>query len=164
MKSLGITLQTIAELIGLVVWLTLVISGQMVIGIVFLVGGLVLEHLLAYRFLVGGSLPVGKLLGVSASEAILWIVWLVISTFDLVAGFVFLTATMVLQHSVEKNLFEGKPLFGDIFHLIVVPHTLLETVGAFIWLFFVFAGQEILGAAVFSVFILVEHIVQANLK
>ncbi len=171
-KTIGIIVFTIVEFATLVGWLALVLQGNNIAGIVVLVVGLILEHLLSYNVSKGRSLfdfsglPFGGLLIVSVSESVLWIVWLIISqgTGGIIAGLIFLAITMFFQHSIERNVFQGKPLFDTIIKPAVISFTLVEAVAAAIWLFFVLdpGSSNIIGAVILGVGLLVEHIIQTG--
>ena len=162
MKTTVIILQTIAEVTGLIFWFYFALKGDN-IGILFLLTGLIIEHFIAYYFLVSKMLPFLQLIGVSISETILWIIWLFLSQINLIVGIVFLTGTMLIQHTIEKNIFDGLKPFNTLFQKIVIPHTIIEGIGAFIWFIAIISGKPIIAIVLLSLFILVEHIQQANL-
>ncbi len=186
-RTLGIVLQTIFEAAGLIVWLALIMSAIGVIAdggglfefakylglsVLVLFLGFELEHLVAYYFLVSSKLPVGRLTVLSISETIIWIAWFYISSgFAHAVGFVFLTVTMFVQHSLELRVFKGLPIldfdeFSFFFNSRVALHTLIESAGAQIWLALVFTGSAtlgVVGAVVLVVTLAVEHVRQAKL-
>lgn len=170
-KTVGIIVFTIVELAALVGWLALVLQGNNIAGIAVLVVGLILEHLLSYNVSNGRSLfdfsgsPFGGLIIISVTESVLWIVWLIISQGSgIIVGLAFLAVTMFFQHSIERNVFQSKPLFDDIIKPAVISFTLIEVVAASIWLFFVLdsGSSNILGAGILGVGLLVEHIIQTG--
>lgn len=170
-KIVGIIVFTIIELAALVGWLALVLQGNNIAGIAVLIIGLVLEHLVSYNvfnkrplFNFSG-IPLGGLLLISATETLIWVVWLVLSQGSgIVIGAVFLVITMFLQHSVERNVFLGKPLFDHIVKTEVIGFTVIEAVAAAVWLFFVLdpGMSNIVGAGILGIGLLVEHIIQTG--
>jgi len=170
----GLIAFTIAELVGLVVWFQIVTAdvvtlGQQIQGIGVLVVLLIVEHFIAFATNVGGPFPSLRLVGISASETVLWVVWLLV--FGLFGGLtgvlvasVFLAATMFLQHSVEKNVFAGRPLFSDLLKGEVTVFTLIEVVAAGAWLYLAMNGQAVLGVVILTVGIAIEHYIQSSQK
>lgn len=176
---------TLVETVALGLWLALVqgaplISAASAVGIGVLTLGLVVEHVLTDATVNGLSLslPVGRLVGISVTEALLWAVWLGIAErlggLDgvLVAGVV-LTVLLVPQHSVEDNVLRGEAPLSTVFDLNTVGFSLVEGVGATVWLALVFEGAQfsallgalglggvdpsVVGLAALGVFLLVEH-------
>lgn len=176
---------TVVETVTLGIWLGLaegapVISRPAAIGFGVLTVGLVLEHVLTDATVNGLSLslPVTRIAGISVSEALLWGLWLGIADqlggIDgiLVAGVV-LTVLLVPQHSVEDNILRGEAPLSETFNLDTVGFSLVEGIGATVWLLLVFEGQQfsdllatlglggvdpaVVGLAALGVFLLVEH-------
>ncbi|MBX0323540.1 hypothetical protein EGH21_10915 [Halomicroarcula sp. F13] len=176
---------TVVETLTLGLWLALVegapvISRPAAIGLAVLTLGLVVEHVLTDATVNGLSLsfPVTRIAGVSVSEALLWGLWLGIADqlggVDgiLVAGVV-LTVLLVPQHSVEDNVLRGEAPLSETLNLDTVGFSLVEGVGATVWLLLVFEGQQFtdllatlgfggvdpaaVGLAALGVFLLVEH-------
>lgn len=173
-KIVGIIVFTIIELAALVGWLALVLQGNNIAGIAVLVIGLILEHIVSYNvfnkrplFNFSG-ISLGGLLLISATESLIWVVWLVLSQgsgiISIIIGAVFLVITMFFQHSVERNVFLSKPLFDRIVKTEVIGFTVIEAVAAAVWLFFVLdpGMSDIIGAGILGIGLLVEHIIQTG--
>lgn len=166
-KILGFVLFTIVEIVALIGWLVLALpeGGQVALGVAVLLVGMIIEHFIAFKATMEGDLPTLGLIGISISETVLWVVWLLIvqSTGSAhVWAVIFLFVTMFLQHGVEKNIFIGKPAFQDLLKTEVIVFTAVEVGAAGLWLYFILEGQEILGAAILVVGIFVEHILQSR--
>lgn len=141
------------ETVALVVWLALVegspvASRATAIGLTVLVGGFVLEHVLTDVAVNGFDLsfPYVRILGISVSEALLWALWLVIA--ELVGGLTgFLAAAVVLavllvpQHTVEDNVLRGRRPFSTLLNPGTVGFSVVEAVGATVWLLLVLRGE-----------------------
>ncbi len=161
-KLIGIIIFTIAEFAALVGWLALVLSNRNVLGIVVLAAGLILEHFLSFRTLVGKKFPVLRLAIISISESAIWIVWLILARSNPIAGFVFLVVAMFFQHSIERNVFNGKGFFDDLIKGEVVLFTIVEAIAAALWLNFVLNNDNLVGALILAAGLLVEHLIQSR--
>ncbi|MDS0276314.1 hypothetical protein NDI85_00660 [Halomicroarcula sp. S1AR25-4] len=176
---------TVVETVALGLWLALVqgapvISRPAAIGLGVLTVGLVVEHVLTDATVNGLSLsfPLARIVGISVSEALLWAVWLGIADrlggVDgiLVAGAV-LSVLLVPQHSVEDNILRGEAPLSNVVNLNTIGFSLVEGIGATVWLLLVFEGQQFagllatlgfggvdpaaVGLAALGIFLLVEH-------
>lgn len=176
---------TLVETLALGLWLTLVVgspplSAGSVLGLAVLSVGLLLKNVLTEAAVNGLSLdiPARRLLGISVLETCLWAVWLAIADATagvvgvLVAG-VFFAVVLVPQHTIECNVLRGADPFESVFDLGTVGCSLVEAVGATLWLLFVFEGalfQGLLravglasvgpgavGLGLLAVFLLIEH-------
>ncbi len=171
MKILGITLQTISEFIGLVIWLAAE-SGLIldpITGRIILMAGFLAEHFVAYFFLISKDLPKMLLMAVSVSETILWIVWLIIfNVVGIIPTTIFLLISMLVQHTIESHVFGGRAPFTPPFPIDsdVLPHTIVEVVGATAWIYLVQSGTisvvGVIGAVILLVLLAVEHIIQSK--
>jgi len=145
---------TLVETLALGLWLTLVADAALLsmasaTGLVVLTVGLVLEHVLTEATVNGLSLelPVAQLVGISVSETFLWALWLGITEAAggvegiLVAGVV-LAVLLVPQHSIEDNILRGAEPFASVLDIDTLGFSLVEAVGATLWLLFVFEGQQ----------------------
>ena len=170
----GLIAFTVAELLGLVIWFEIVTAAgvttaQQAQGIGVLLALLIVEHFIAFATNVGGAFPSARLVGISVSETVLWVVWLLIfGLFEGITGVVvasiFLAVTMFVQHSVEKNVFGRAPLFGDLLKGEVTSFTLIEAGAAGAWLYLAMNGQTIAGVVVLTVGISIEHYIQSSQK
>ena len=127
---LRIAVFTLVELTALVLWLMLLTSDKPLIAAAVLAVGLTIEHSISF------SKSQAKLLGiigVSVSESVIWIVWFLITSNNNLLALLVLSAFMLIQHLVERNVFLGKSLFNFSDILKVVGFTLFESVGAAIW-------------------------------
>lgn len=176
---------TLVETLTLGLWLTLVVDAPLLsigsaLGITVLTVGLVVEHVLTDATVNGLSLdfPVKRIVAISVSEAFLWVLWLGIADAAggvegiFVAGIV-LTVLLVPQHTIEDNILRGEDPFASVFGLGTVGFSLVESVGATVWLLFVFEGpmfRDLLTAAglgsidsgavglgLLAVFLFIEH-------
>jgi len=149
---------TLVETVTLGLWLTLVagasvISAASAVGLGVLTLGLVLEHVLTDATVNGLTvdvLPGGQVLGVSISEALLWVLWLGVAQrlggVDgiLVAG-ALLAVLLVPQHTVEDNVLRGVSSFDTVVDLGTAGFSVLEALGATVWLLLVFEGEQFSG-------------------
>lgn len=177
---------TLVETLALGLWLTLVesaavISAASAVGLGVLAFGLVLEQVLTDATVNGvtaSALPDGQVVGLSVSEALLWVLWLGIAErvggVDgiLVAGALF-AVLLVPQHTIEDNVLRGADPFGSVVDLGTLGFSVIEAVGATVWLLLAFEGARFTGvlAAVglggvdpaaaglgaLAVFLLIEH-------
>ncbi|MDS0258802.1 hypothetical protein NDI56_05270 [Haloarcula sp. S1CR25-12] len=149
---------TLVETLALGLWLTLVesapvISATSAIGLGVLSLGLVLEHVLTDATVNGVSasvLPDGQVVGVSVSEALLWVLWLGVAErvggVDgvLVAGGL-LAVLLVPQHTVEDNVLRDVDPLQSVVDLGTVGFSVVEAAGATVWLLLVFEGGQFAG-------------------
>ena len=167
-KQFGTLVFTIVEVVTLVVWFAL--AGTVLGGIV-LVGGLFLEHILADN--VKNNLSLVNLRGIpyggwflnAAFESLLWIIWLALWPLyftDILGGLpviatVFLTATLIVEHSLSDNIFRDSTLLKRLFKRQVIGFSLVEVAGASIWLALIGAGLPALGVAGLAIASFIEH-------
>ncbi|WP_254271436.1 hypothetical protein [Haloarcula marina] len=176
---------TVVETLALGLWLALVqgepvISQAAAVGLTVLTVGLVIEHILTDATVNGLSLsfPLTRIVGISLSEALLWGLWLGVADqlggVDgvLLAG-VLLTLLLVPQHTVEDNVLRGEAPLSMMFDIGTLGFSIVEGLGATIWLLLVFEGEQftailqtlgfggvdpaVVGLAALGVFLLVEH-------
>ena len=173
------------ETLALGVWLELVLeasplSRAAVVGLGVLAVGLFAEHVLT-DLTVNGldlSLPLGSVVAFSATEAVLWALWLVVAEFlggvdgALLAGGV-LAMLLVPQHSVEDSVLRGGGFLSDLVKPGTIGFSVLEAAGATVWLLLVVRGELIapvvrevglagvdpagVGLAVLAIALFVEH-------
>jgi len=176
---------TLVETLALGLWLTLVdgttvISAASATGFAVLLVGFVTEHVLTDGVVNGLSLdfPLGQIVGISVSEALLWVLWLGIAEElggvrgVLIAGGA-LAVLLVPQHTVEDNVVRGDDPFERVVDLGTVGFSLVEAVGATTWLLLVFEGAQFrgvltavglggvapsaVGLGLLAVFLFIEH-------
>lgn len=161
-RILGIILFTVLEASGIIGWKVDISLGMAALGIVILLVGFLTEHFTAFKVLTALPLPEKKLVGISASETVIWIIWLPIANFNPLLGLLFFVAAMFFQHSVEKNIFAGKPLFESLIKKEIIAFTVVEAGGA--TLFNVLFNQDyvLLANTALFVTLLIEHFIQAE--
>ena len=170
------------EVVALVIWLVLalqvdnILSG--ILAVVVLIGGFTLEHLITYNVIHNrplfnfSGIPVGQKFVVSIIETILWVIWLVIinsTTLDtnlnivLATGFLFLT--LLLEHTISDNVFTHRGLFSRLFDRRVVGFTIIEAVGAGIWVFYALqTDYGFIGIIILAIASVAEHYFAVNLS
>jgi len=165
---LGIILFSVIEVVGLAGWLALADVGQVVIGILVLLLGLIVEHIVTDNFLHKRSLfnlnklPLGQIATFSALETGIWASWLLLWEIHPVLATVFLFSALVIEHTISKNVHERRGLFDKIVEVAVVPHTIVETVACDGWLILVRSAQPILGVIFLLVGSIVEHTIAVS--
>lgn len=154
-QTIGIAVFTLVETVTLGVWLVLVrdapaLSRIALLGAGVLVVGLVVEALINTVVVTGlGRLPLGAITAFSVTEALIWILWLGVAerlgglTGVAVAGVV-LFVFMLPQHSIEDNVLRGRGALSDLIEPGTVVFTVVEALGATVWLALVFRGPELL--------------------
>jgi hypothetical protein len=176
---------TVVETVALGIWLALVedaptVSEATALGLGVLLAGLVLEHVLTDIAVNGFGLSASTegLLFFSASETALWALWLLIAEqVGGLAGFaaaaVVLAVLLVPQHTIEDNALRGKALFSNLLDAGTVGFSIVESVGATVWLVFVLSPDlvagllagtplatvetEVVGLGVLALALFVEH-------
>lgn len=159
-STVGVAVNTVlvvaftgVETLALVAWLAVVegaplASRAAAVGLGLLVAGLFVEHFLTDLAVNGVELsfPAGRAALFSASEAVIWALWLVIAEVIagpvgiLVAGVV-LAVLLVPQHTVEDNVLRGRGLLSAVFDVGTAGFSLVEAAGATGWLLFVRHGD-----------------------
>ncbi|WP_267640206.1 hypothetical protein [Haloarchaeobius amylolyticus] len=195
----GLFTFTVVEVVALGLWLALVLEEPLLVDRLpatapdpailagaALVVGLFLEGFVNDLTVNGIRLriPVHRLALFSITEAVIWVVWLRIAqTVGGVQGIalagVFLAVVFVPQHTVEDNVLRGKGVLSRLFAVGTVSFSLVEAVGATIWLVFVLEPEAalakvpvavqtampallldylaVVGLAVLALFLLLEH-------
>lgn len=177
---------TLVQAVTLGLWLTLVqdapvISGVSAVGLVVLTFGLVLEHVLTDATVNGVSasaLPDRQVAAISLGEALLWVLWLGVANRlggagGIVIAGALLATLLVVQHTVEDNILRGVDPFRRIADPGTVGFSVVEAIGATVWLLLVFEAQQFngllatvglggvdpaaVGLAALTVVLLVEH-------
>ncbi|WP_435318973.1 hypothetical protein [Haloarchaeobius sp. TZWSO28] len=153
----GLVTFTLVEVVTLGLWLALVLEEPLLVdrlpagapdpallaGVVLVVG-LFLEGFVNDITANGIRLriPVGKIGLFSITEAVIWVVWLRIAqTVGGLGGIalagVFLAVIFVPQHTIEDNVLRGEGILSRLIALGTVSFSVIEAVGATVWLVFV---------------------------
>ena len=170
--QLRIAIFTIVEGVTLVTWLALVRSdagiyqvstGSLVAGLAVLAVGFTIEHLVAYNVIHNRGLfelqelPIGQKAVVSLIETAIWALWLVLANLNAIVAAVVLTGLLILEHSLSDNVFKGKGLFSRLLNGRTIGFSLIEAVGAAIWLSLVEASLAVVGILILVVASFIEH-------
>jgi hypothetical protein len=171
---------TAIETAALAIWLQFVrgepiISTAVAIGLGVLVIGLIVEHVFT-DFAVSGvdlDFPFGAIVILSVSETVLWGIWLEVVEIvggraGLVVAFGILVILLVPQHTFEDNILQGHDLLSDVIALGTVGISLIEAIGATIWLALVLqpglvggsiAGVDaaLVGLGILGIALFIEH-------
>ncbi|MCT9097364.1 hypothetical protein [Haloarchaeobius sp. HME9146] len=153
----GLVTFTLVEVVTLGLWLALVLEEPLLVDLlpagapdaailagIVLVVGLFLEGFVNDITANGIRLriPVVKIGLFSITEAVIWVVWLRIA--QTVGGLrgialagVFLAVIFVPQHTVEDNVLRGEAILSRLIALGTVSFSVVEAVGATVWLVFV---------------------------
>ena len=173
-----VTVVTIIEDAGLVVWFALVRSGFTYIGVpipaIILLAVLLVEHSIMQRAEnpnFTGSV-FGKIFGFSLLEVVNWSVWVtllsntssLLSISSLIASAYFFVGFYV-EHQITENVITGQPFlhFRNSTGRItagVIAETLSEGVGARLWVFFALGGMGPLAIGFLIVGSAIEHSIQ----
>jgi len=171
--QLRIAVFTAVEVVTLVVWLILADAAidvlSSIIAALVLIVGFTLEHLITFNVIHNRPLfdfrgiPVGKKAIVSLVETGIWIVWLVLARLDVFGGFdaviaaAVLVGLLIIEHTISDNVFTGKRVFERLLDRRTVGFSIIEGVGAGIWLFLVDIDLGIIGIAVLAIASFIEH-------
>lgn len=187
----GVILFTVVKVGALAIWLILVwdaepLSVPALVGVSVLFVGLTLKQVITDVSVNGflDDLPIGRLAFVAVIEALLWVGWLSLAEGVgdllgvLVAGLV-LTVLLIPLHTFADNVVRRDRLFDRIFDLRTLDFSIIEGLGATVWLllviqsdrvgeFWVDTGQlgaelggdaAVIGIGVLAVALFAEHIV-----
>ena len=170
--QLRIAVFTIVEGLTLVIWLALVRSaagiyqvgtGSLVAGIAVLAVGFTIEHIIAYnvihnrRLLDLQGVPIGQKFVVSLIETVIWALWLVLANLNMILAAVALTGLLILEHTLSDNVFKGRDIFSKLLDPRTIGFSLVEAVGAAIWLALVQANLAVVGILILVVASFIEH-------
>ncbi|MCI0550440.1 MAG: hypothetical protein L0287_05760 [Anaerolineae bacterium] len=163
---------TIVEGATLVIWLALVRSaagiyqvstGSLVAGLAVLAIGFTIEHILAYNVIHNRGLldlrgvPIAQKFVVSLIETVIWAVWLVLADLNMILAAVVLTGLLILEHTLSDNVFKGRDIFSKLLDARTIGFSLVEAVGAAIWLALVQANLSVVGVVILVVASFIEH-------
>ncbi len=170
--QLRIGVFTIVEGVTLVTWLALVRSdagiyqvstGSLVAGLAVLAVGFTIEHLVAYNVIHNRGLfelqglPIGQKAVVSLIETAIWALWLVLADLNAILAAVVLTGLLILEHTLSDNVFKGRGLFSRLLDGRTIGFSLIEAIGAAIWLALVEANLAVLGVLILVAASFIEH-------
>ena len=165
--QLRIAIFTIVEGTTLVIWLALARGatniGSMLAALAVLVIGFTIEHLVAYNVIHNRGLfnlqgvPIGQKAVVSLIESFIWALWLVLTGLNAILAAIVLAGLLVVEHTLSDNVFNGRGLFSRLLDARTIGFSLIEAVGAGIWLALVEANMAILGIVVLVVASFIEH-------
>jgi hypothetical protein len=176
--QLRIAVFTIVEGLTLVIWLALVRSeagiyqvsaGSLVAGIAVLAIGFTIEHIIAYnvihnrRLLDLQGVPIGQKAVVSLIETVIWALWLVLANLNVILAAVALTGLLILEHTLSDNVFKGRDIFSKLLDPRTIGFSLVEAVGAAIWLALVQANLTVVGVLILVVASFIEHTLAVTL-
>jgi hypothetical protein len=163
---------TIVEGVTLVTWLALVRSdagiyqvstGSLVAGLAVLAVGFTIEHLVAYNVIHNRGLfelqglPIGQKAVVSLIETAIWALWLLLADLNAIVAAVVLTGLLILEHTLSDNVFKGKRTFSRLLDGRTIGFSLIEAIGAAIWLALVEANLAVVGVLILVVASFIEH-------
>ena len=165
--QLRIAIFTIVETVALATWLALVNgaanTGSTVAGLAVLAVGFTIEHILAYNVVHGRGLldlrgvPIAQKAVVSVIETGIWALWLILADRNAIVAAIVLAGLLIVEHTLSDNVFKGKGLFSRLIDTRTIGFSLIEAVGAAIWLALVVANLAIVGIIVLLVASFVEH-------
>ena len=154
-------------------WLALVRGqaniGLMLAGLAVLAVGFTIEHLLAYNVIHERGLldlrgvPIGQKAVVSVIETAIWALWLALAELNAIVAAVVLAGLLIVEHTLSDNVFKHKGLFARLIDGRTIGFSLIEAVGAGIWLALVDADMAILGIVILVVASFIEHMLAVAL-
>src|SRR5229473_2755223 len=137
----GLTLFTLVEDAALVVWLVLARTNRQVFGILTLIVGFFIEHIIAYNVKSRAplfrlqSLPVGKVfLNALLETFVVWVPWLVLWGIHPALAIVYVYPVLIVEHSFTDNIFHQRPLLENLVNRRVFGFSFLEGTGCNGWL------------------------------
>ena len=83
--------------------------------------------------------PFGAIILFSLTETVLWAIWLQLAEtvgglLGLGAALIILFVLLIPQHTIEDNVLQGEPIVDDVIDVRTAGFSLIEAVGATIWL------------------------------
>ena len=171
--QLRIAIFTLVEAAALITWLALVRGaaniGATIAGLAVLAVGITLEHILAYNVVHGRGLlnlrgaPIGQKAVVSAIETVIWALWLALVDLNAIVAAVVLAGLLIVEHTLSDNVFKSKGLFSRLIDTRTIGFSLIEAVGAAIWLALVQANLALVGIVILLVASFIEHLMAVDL-
>ncbi|MBM2848039.1 MAG: hypothetical protein HW418_981 [Anaerolineales bacterium] len=148
-------------------WLALVRGqaniGLMLAGLAVLAVGFTIEHLLAYNVIHERGLldlrgvPIGQKAVVSVIETAIWALWLALAELNAIVAAIVLAGLLIVEHTLSDNVFKHKGLFARLIDGRTIGFSLIEAVGAAIWLALVEASLAVVGIVILVVASFIEH-------
>jgi len=176
--QLRIAVFTIVEGAALVLWLALVRSdagiyqvstGSLVAGIAVLAIGFTIEHIIAYNVIHDRGLldlqgvPIAQKAVVSLIETVIWAVWLVLADLNGIIAAIALLVLLILEHTLSDNVFKGRDIFSKLLDARTIGFSLVEAVGAAIWLVLVEVNMTVVGIVILVIASFIEHMLAVAL-
>ena len=176
--QLRIAVFTIVEGATLAIWLALVRSeagiyqvgaGSLVAGVAVLAVGFTIEHIIAYNVIHNRGLldlqgvPIAQKAIVSLIETVIWAVWLLLANLNMILAAVVLTGLLIVEHTLSDNVFKGRDIFSKLLDARTIGFSLVEAVGAAIWLALVEANLMVLGIVILVFASFIEHTLAVDL-
>ena len=171
--QLRIAVFTIIEGATLAIWLVLARGatniGSMLAALAVLVVGFTIEHIVAYNVIHNRGLfelqgaPIGKKAVVSLIESGIWALWLALTNRSAIVAIVVLTILLVVEHTLSDNVFKGKDIFSRFLDARTISFSLVEAVGAGIWLALVDVNMAIVGLVILLIASFIEHSLAVSL-
>ena len=175
---LALIIATVTEYAGLFYWVQAVDKGQVALGILIVVVGLLAERIAVYIGILsvyGPNPPHPRItLNLIISgllETVAWLIWLFIAdSINSVLAAVILAIIILVLHSRQLGYFRrGKP-FAYLTDATTIVFSVIEAVTAYFWLFYVRAdvglftfGPVQTGAIILFLGLLIEHIVEGTM-
>lgn len=163
----------LAEFFGLVVWLHFADQGSHVLGFICLSLGLFIERMTVFISSIYRPNDPQRTTLAQASrrfaiqavrESFIWVIWLLVA--DGVSGLLavgVLFVLMLLEHSADVAEQNGTHPLYYTRHPVALIYTIVEAVGAGLWLHYVRTGQPTLGIMILLVAMVIEHIMQGRI-
>jgi hypothetical protein len=101
---------------------------------------------------------------VSLIETAIWALWLLLANLNAIVAAVVLTSLLILEHTVSDNVFKGKGLFSRLIDGRTIGFSLIEAVGAAIWLALVEANLSVVGVLILVIASFIEHTMAVALE
>ena len=176
--TLPFIIATVGEFCGLFGWLHFQLQGRWLVAGIILFLGFLAERL-AVLFWVSknfgtdvGVTSAAKpawqrflgLMAITCSEIVIWVVFLwMYQHYGLVVGLVVLYALELCQHAADLALLKQKPFKMFLTDFTAHFITVIEAGGGTAMVYFVLAGQPMLGGAIMLACLAVEHVVQGGM-
>jgi len=168
---LSLVIATVAEYLGLFYWVHEVDRGNILIGILIVLVGLLAERISVYLLIyaVWGPKPPHKnlilnLVVAGIGETIAWLLWLFLADgpLGLVWASVLLGVILLFEHSIQIGFFMQINYFKHVTDPMTIVFSALEGAVAFFWLYFVRTDHVIWGMLVLFLGLTIEHIIQGS--
>lgn len=167
----ALVIATVAEYAGLFYWVDQVDKGNMWLGILIVLVGLLAERISVYMLIhaVWGPKPPHKnlilnLVVAGIGETIAWLAWLYLADgpLGLAWASVLLGVVLLFEHSIQIGFFMQINYFKHVPDPLTIVFSALEGAVAFFWLYFVRNDYMVWGMLVLFVGLTIEHIIQGS--